>query len=79
MKDELNLREIDAYAKDAIDDLDESILAEIKDIQIGDFNSDFASQIEQYIRVKILYPDRGNDLEKDTMRILVRIIEILND
>ena len=79
MQDELSLREIETYAKDAIDDLDVSILDAIKDIQISDFNSDFVSQIEQYLRVKILFPDKGNNLERDARRVLVRIIEILND
>lgn len=58
MKEELCLREVDTYAKDAMDDLDVSILDAIKDIKISDFNSDFVSQIEQYLRVKILFPDK---------------------
>ena len=60
MKDELSLSEIDVYAKEAIDDLEVSIHDAIKDIQIGDFNSDFASQVEQYLRVKILSNRKNN-------------------
>ena len=79
MKDVLSEREITVYAKDAIDDLDASILGEIKNIQIGDFNSDFSAQVEQYLRVKILFSEKGNNLERDARRVLVRIIEMLND
>lgn len=79
MQDKLSLREIDAYAEDAIDDLDVSILDVIKGMQIGDFNSDFAVQILQYLRVKILSCDGGNDLEGDARSVLARIIKILND
>lgn len=79
MKDELSLSDIDVYAKDAIDDLDVSILDAIKAMQIGDFNGDFSAQIQQYLRVKSYHPNRENDLEKDARRILIRIIEMLND
>ena len=72
-------REITAYAKDAIDDFDASILDAIKNIQINNLDSDFAAQVQQYLRVKILFSGRRKDLEKDSQRILVRIIEILND
>ena len=56
----------------AIDDLDVSILDVIKKMQIGDFNSDFADDILQYLRVKILSYDKGNDLEKDARFVLTR-------
>ena len=79
MQEELSEREIETYAKDAIDDLDVSILDAIKDIQTTDINGEFVSQVEQYLRVKTMFPYGGNDLEGDTRRVLVRIIEILND
>lgn len=79
MQNELSLREIDAYVKEAIDDLDVSILDAIKDIQIGDCNSDFASQVEQYLRVRIMFSYDGNDLEGDARHVLIKMMEILND
>lgn len=53
MQEGLSEREIETYAKDAIDDLDVSILDAIRDIQGTDINDEFVAQVEQYLRVRI--------------------------
>lgn len=79
MQGELGLKEIDAYARDAIADLDDSILRVIRRMNLSDLNSSFASQVKQFLRVKTMFPYDGSDLEGDVRRVLVRAIEILND
>ena len=79
MQDELDLKEIDAYARDAIADLDDSILRVIRCMNLSDLNGSFASQVKQFLRVKTMFPYDGNDLEGDARRVLVRTIEILNE
>ena len=78
MQDELDLKEIDAYAKDAIDDLDDSILRVIRGMNSSDLNGNFASQVKQFLRIKTMFPYKGNDLEADAKRVLVRMVEILS-
>ena len=79
MQGELGLKEIDAYARDAIADLDDSILRVIRCMNLSDLNGSFASQVKQFLRVKTMFPYDGNDLGKDTRRVLIRIVEMLND
>lgn len=79
MQNELSLRKIDAYAKDAIADLDDSILNAIGGMTINNLDENFASQVEQYLRVKILFPYKGINLDTDVKRVFNRVIEILRD
>lgn len=66
-----------AYAKDAIDELDESILDKLRGINPSDSDDEFLRQIEQFLRVKTMFPYEGEDLEADVKRVLVRMTEIL--
>lgn len=61
-----------------IDDLDDSILDAIRGMSLSDLTGHFASQVEQYLRVKLLYPYVENDLEENARRVLMRMIEMLN-
>lgn len=77
MQSELGLMEIDAYAKDAIAELDESILDKLRGITSVDSDDEFIRQIEQFLRVKTMFPYEGDDLEADVKHVLVRMTEML--
>ena len=77
MQYESSLKGIEAYAKDAIDELDESILDKLRGINPSDSDDEFIRQIEQFLRVKTMFPYEGEDLEADVKRVLVRMTEIL--
>ena len=77
MQYESSLKGIEAYAKDAIDELDESILDKLRGINPSDSDDEFIRQIEQFLRVKTMFPYEGEDLEADAKHVLVRMVEML--
>lgn len=77
MQNESSLKGIEAYAKDAIDELDESILDKLRGITSVDSDDEFIRQIKQFLRVKTMFPYEGDDLEADVKHVLVRMTEML--
>lgn len=77
MQNESSLKEIEAYAKNAIDELDESILNKLRGITSVDSDDEFIRQIKQFLRVKTMFPYEGEDLEADVKHVLVRMTEML--
>lgn len=77
MQNESSLKRIEAYAKDAIDELDESILNKLRGITSVDSDDEFIRQIKQFLRVKTMFPYEGEDLEADVKHVLVRMTEML--
>lgn len=77
MQNESSLKGIEAYAKDAIAELDESILNKLRGITSVDSDDEFIRQIKQFLRVKTMFPYEGDDLEADVKHVLVRMTEML--